>query len=79
MHPCTANSLSDHGATSRDQCICASSMFKQDDTCLDCQLDSYCPGDSKKYACPGHSAGPDRSEGLSDCVCDGGFEKQAGA
>ena len=79
MHPCTANSLSDPGATSRDQCICASSMFKQDDTCLDCQLDSYCPGDSKKYACPGHSAGPDRSEGLSDCVCDGGFEKQAGA
>ena len=79
MHPCTANSLSERGATSRDQCICARSMFKQDDTCLDCPLDSYCPGDSAKYACPGNSAAPERSEGLSDCVCDGGFEKQAGA
>jgi hypothetical protein len=35
----------------------------------------HCPGDNNKYACPGHSAAPERSQALSDYICDGGFEK----
>ena len=76
MHPCTDHSLSDPGATSREDCVCESSKFKQDEICFDCPLDSYCPGDNNKHACPGHSAALERSQALSDCICDGGFEKQ---
>jgi hypothetical protein len=51
-------------------------MFMQEASCLDCPADFYCPGDNQKHACPGHSAAPQRSSSLADCVCDGGFEKQ---
>jgi hypothetical protein len=54
-------------------------MFMQDGTCFDCPADFYCPGDNQKHACPGHSAAPQRSSALTDCVCDGGFEKQSPA
>ena len=40
-HPCTAHSLSDPGAKSREDCVCARSKFKADEICFDCPLDSF--------------------------------------
>jgi hypothetical protein len=50
-------------------------MFKASDICIGCPLDMYCPGDNGKYICPSDSAAPEHSQALSDCTCDGGFEK----
>jgi hypothetical protein len=74
-YPCATHSLSEPGATSPSDCVCASSMFKAHDICLGCPLDMYCPGDNGKYLCPSASSAPEHSQALSDCTCDGGFEK----
>jgi hypothetical protein len=44
--------------------------------CFDCPPDFFCPGDNAKHACPEHSEARGNSTSLSDCVCDGGFQKQ---
>lgn len=44
-------------------------------TCDSCQSDHYCTGANHKEACPSSSTSPQSSNGIHDCVCDGGKRK----
>jgi hypothetical protein len=71
IYPCATHSTSEPGVTSREDCVCASSKYKEANyTCFDWPIDSYCPGNNDKYVCPGHSASQAHSQSLSDCTCE---------
>ena len=44
-----------------------------EDICVPCPVDTYCPGDESVEACPDHSASASGSVKLLDCKCKPGF------
>ena len=78
---CPDHSSSAPGSANASDCICLPGYYDQDNSCLGCSANFYCPGypsTEERLPCPVHSTSVEMSDSLEDCVCEPGYTGNSG-
>ena len=82
-YTCPPDSTSAAGSSALSDCVCVSGFHGDpgsdiNSTCQRCTADRYCTGGTNNTQCPAFSNAPAGSGLQTDCICDGGYQGDAG-